>query len=90
MKYNKTITFTEDIGRLDKDAEIQLEVSIDTEHEWGWFELCDVDEGGMLYHEEGGLWLEGKELLDYDGTMCIHEKVLDILDEWDINTENIR
>ena len=90
MKYNKRITFTEDIGRLDKDAEMDLEVSIDTEREYGHFELYDVDEGGMLYHEEGGLWLEGRELVDYDGTPCIHDKVLDILDEWDINTQNMR
>ena len=39
MKYNKRITFTEDIGRLDKDAEMDLEVSIDTEREYGHFEL---------------------------------------------------
>ena len=48
------------------------------------------NEGGMLYHEEGGLWLEGRELVDYDGTPCIHDKVLDILDEWNINTQNMR
>ena len=90
MKYNKRITFTEDIGRLDKDAEMDLEVSVDTDREYGHFELYDVDEGGMLYHEEGGLWFEGKELVDYDGTFCIHEKVLEILDEWSFNTENMR
>ena len=90
MKYNKRITFTEDIGRLDKDAEMQLEVNIDTEREYGHFELYDVDEGGMLYYEEGGLWFEGKELVDYDGTPCIHDRVLDILDEWDIDTQNMR
>ena len=70
--------------------DLQVVVDTDQADQQGWFELYDTDTGGENHHEEGGLWFNDRELVDYDGTPCIHEKVLEILDGWNFNTENMK
>mgnify|MGYP006928191989 CR=1 FL=1 len=61
-----------------------IEVTIDTSAAYGHFEICEYGDGikyndELIGHEEGGLWFEGQELVDYDGTYDLHDKIKEIL-----------
>ena len=91
MKYNKSTEFIRE-NRAGSRRKYDLEVHVDTDKadQQGWFELYDTHTGGQNHYEEGGLWFDDRKLVDYDGTPCIDDELLDILDEWDFNTENMR
>lgn len=56
-----------------KEAEVNMhvEVGIKEDGSYGWFEMYDVETGGGEWYAEGGLWFEGKELVDYDGVFSL-------------------
>ena len=91
MKYDRRIEFIREYSSGTR-RKYDLQVSVDTDQsdQQGWFELYDTDTGGEYHHTEGGLWFNDRELVDYDGTAVIDDELLDILDEWDFNTENMR
>ena len=91
MKYDRRIEFIREYPSGTR-RKYDLQVSVDTDgaDQQGWFELYDTDTGGQNHYEEGGLWFNDRELVDYDGTSVIDDELLDILDEWDFNTENMR
>jgi len=76
-----------------KEAEVKLVVSVcinekdagkdadgSPRYEYGgWFELYDEATGGDEWYAEGGLWFEGKELVDYDGVFALPQCVCDCL-----------
>ena len=64
-----------------KEAEVKLQVSvgIDEHSEYGWFEMYDEATGGGDWYAEGGLWFNGKELVDYDGVYALPQCVCDCL-----------
>jgi len=64
-----------------KEAEVRLQVSVGIhDHgESGWFELYDEETGGDEWYAEGGLWFDGKELVDYDGVFALPQCVCDCL-----------
>ena len=55
--------------------------------DYGCFEFYDIDTGGERLYAEGGLWFDGKELVDYDGVFQLPLPVIDKLKEWGYNTE---
>ena len=49
------------------------------------------EEGGEgQYYAEGGLWITDNELVDYDGVGSLDLRVLDILENWDFDVEDMR
>jgi hypothetical protein len=64
-----------------KEAEVKLQVSVGIhDHgESGWFEMYDEATGGGDWYAEGGLWFDGKELVDYDGVYSLPQCICDCL-----------
>tara|TARA_R100000734_G_C3280027_1_gene73870 strand:- start:533 stop:790 length:258 start_codon:yes stop_codon:yes gene_type:complete len=61
---------------------INYNVGWNEETSKGWFELYDEGSGGDYYYAEGGLWFEGKELVDYDGVFELDDEVIKCLEDW--------
>jgi hypothetical protein len=71
-------------GVLDsvKSTTLEITVGVSTEDEYGFFEIYDVESGGERFYGEGGLWFNGKELVDYDGVFELSQHVVAKLTEW--------
>lgn len=65
--------------RKQDDITLSVTINVDEDQDYGWFELYDDATGGDDWHAEGGIWLDGKELVDYDGVaglpLCIINKL---------------
>jgi hypothetical protein len=51
----------------------------------GWFEV----DGGVDWYAEGGLWFEGKTLVDYDGVYSLPEEIVELLENNGFNCDEI-
>tara|TARA_R110002074_G_C12361935_1_gene650678 strand:- start:68 stop:460 length:393 start_codon:yes stop_codon:yes gene_type:complete len=72
-----------------EEVNMVLNVNMDAERTYGWFET--YEEGGEgQYYAEGGLWITDNELVDYDGVGSLDLRVLDILENWDFDVEDMR
>tara|TARA_E500000318_G_C3546920_1_gene207129 strand:- start:1097 stop:1390 length:294 start_codon:yes stop_codon:yes gene_type:complete len=75
--------------REEKGVELHCELGIHENAETGWFEIYDFKTGGNEWHAEGGLWFEGKDVVDYDGVFSLPQGVTDLLKEHGYKTEEI-
>jgi len=71
---NRETTYA--ITPLAKDVESEITVTIDEETGVGGFEW-NIDE--LEITEGGGLWFEGKELVDYDGVFELPKQLVNFL-----------
>lgn len=67
-------------GIINAQDSVQLQINIGiNEHNHGYFEFFDVETQGDEWYAEGGLWLDGKRVIQYDGVFalptCITEKL---------------
>ena len=73
-----------------KEAEVKLQVNVEIgEKNYGSFEVFDEATGGGEWYAEGGLWFEGKKLVDYDGVFSLPQCILDCLRENGFDTSYI-
>ena len=97
--YNKQETFEVETpvrmettyGVLDssKKEKLTVTVGVDTEDEYGFFEIYDIETGGERFYGEGGMWFDGKKLTDYDGVFEISHHITDKLEEWGFDISQI-
>ena len=52
----------------------------------GGFEMYDNSNN----YAEGGLWFDENELVDYDGVFSLDLNIIDQLDKWDFNVDDMR
>ena len=77
-------------GIIDEESKVQLHITIGINSDTrGWFELYDVKSGGNHWYAEGGLWFDGKEVVDYDGVFCLSSYIVEKLKEMGYDTSNI-
>ena len=75
---------------IDREEKVmEYRVGWNKHEERGWFEVYDEDSQGEDYYEEGGLWFDGNNLIDYDGTLSLDENIIKCLREWGANTLDI-
>ena len=56
----------------------------------GWFEIYATDENDNEYfYSEGGLWIEGGRVYDYDGVYELSEKLRPLMSALNLNTQDI-
>lgn len=56
----------------------------------GWFELYATDEEGEEYfYSEGGLWIEGGKITDYDGVYELSEKLKPLMSALNLNSVEV-
>lgn len=77
-----------EIIREDRTVELNCTIGI-RDKEYGWFEIYDEKTGGDEWHAEGGLWFEGKDVIDYDGVFALAGGVIELLKENGYNTEEV-
>jgi hypothetical protein len=75
--------------REQDNVELHITVGIKGK-DYGWFEFYDKKTGGADWYAEGGLWFEGKELVDYDGVFALPDAVLDILESKGFDVTDMR
>ncbi len=72
-----------------EECDMVLSVNMDAERTYGWFETY-AEGHSDKYYAEGGLWITDNELVDYDGVGSLDLRVLDILEDWDFDVEDMR
>ena len=84
---NSPVSMETSYGVLDKSNSEELEVTVgyNSEKEYGWFELYDTATSGERFYGEGGMWFNGKELVDYDGVFELSKHVSDKCKEWGLD-----
>lgn len=67
--------------RQENGIEMNITVRMQPNKNYGSFEMYDEETGGEEWYAEGGLWFEGKELVDYDGVFALSPSIIQILEE---------
>lgn len=84
---NETFEITTEVRRensfgvIEKEKGCTIEFTVKVEGERGSFELHDIETGGNQWYAEGGLWFDGKTLIDYDGVFSLSPAIIDKLEE---------
>jgi hypothetical protein len=77
-------------GILAKEDDVELEITIGiNSDEYGYFEMYDVETAGEKWHAEGGMWFDGKNVIDYDGVFSLPAAIIVKLNDLGYNTENV-
>ena len=72
-----------------EECDMILHVNMREDKTYGWFESYAKGHSDK-YYAEGGLWIRNNELVDYDGVFSLDLRVLDILENWDIDVSDMR
>jgi hypothetical protein len=68
----------------------ELTVGLHEGRKRGWFELYATDEDGEEYfYSEGGLWIEGGKITDYDGVYELSEKLKPLMSALNLNSVDV-
>lgn len=68
----------------------ELTVGLHEGRKRGWFELYATDEEGEEYfYSEGGLWIEGGKITDYDGVYELSEKLKPLMSALNLNSVDV-
>ena len=73
-----------------KIVTIKYNISFNEERQYGSFELYDLESGGNDFYAEGGLWFKDNRLIDYDGIFSLPLPILDKLEEWGLDVDEMR
>lgn len=69
-------------GIIDQASQVEIEVTIGiNSDDYGWFEIYDIESGGIEWYAEGGLWFDNKVVTDYDGVFTLSHLVIEKLEE---------
>ena len=70
------------------DYELDIKDTADNKQE-GYFEYYDEESGGEDMYAEGSIWVENGKVRDYDGVFELPEVILEWLNQFNINTEDL-
>lgn len=88
FKTTANLSYENSFGTLKKETNVELEITIGFKDEkYGYFELYDTKTGGENWYAEGGLWFEGKELIEYDGVFSLPTEIINKLEELGYNAD---
>lgn len=78
-------------GVIDKSDSEELEVTVKAslKRQRGSFEIYDIKTGGERFYGEGGLWFSGITLVDYDGVFALSQFVIEKLEEWGFDCDDV-
>lgn len=92
--YNKTtiehLTLENSFGIVAENAEVRLDCTVGIkDYTYGWFEVFDRETNGKEWYAEGGLWFDGRNVVEYDGVFRLPNGVIELLKENGYNTEEV-
>ena len=86
----QALSLENSFGVLKEDNSVTLEVTVGINNPtYGWFELYDIETGGEEWYAEGGLWLEGNVVTEYDGVFALPPAITDKLKEWGYDVSEV-
>ena len=86
----QALSLENSFGILKEDNSVTLEVTVAINNPtYGWFELYDIETGGDEWYAEGGLWLEGNVVTEYDGVFALPPAITDKLKEWGYDVSEV-
>ena len=86
----QALSLENSFGILKEDNSVTLEVTVAINNPtYGWFELYDIETGGDEWYAEGGLWLEGNVVTEYDGVFTLPPAITDKLKEWGYDVSEV-
>lgn len=75
-------------GVIDQEDNVKLHVTVvQSDDDYGWFEIYDLKTGGNDWYAEGSLRIDDNELIDYDGVFDLPFFVKTQLREWGIKVD---
>jgi len=91
FKVNSPASMETSNGVLDSSEEEELEITVgvDSEAEYGYFEVYDIYTQGNRFYGEGGLWFTNNKLVDYDGVFELSQHVINQLKKWKFDTSEM-
>ena len=90
FKATESLSMGNSYGTVKKENNIKLDVEINiTNGKLGSFEIYDIETGGESWYAEGGLWFNGKDLIDYDGVFALPKSIEKKLIEMGYNLDNL-
>lgn len=88
FKATQSLSMENSYATVKEQKDVELNVTINIfDAERGSFELYDEETGGEDWYAEGGLWFNGKDLIDYDGVFALPKVIENKLIEMGYNTE---
>ena len=88
FKATQSLSLENSFGTVKEQKDVELNVTINIfDAERGSFELYDEQTVGEDWYAEGGLWFNGKDLIDYDGVFALPKPIEKKLIEMGYNTE---
>ena len=86
----QSLSLENSFGPIKTEDNVTLEVTVGIKSEdYGWFELYDVETGGNEWYAEGGLELEGKAVIGYDGVFALPTVIINKLKEWEYDVSEV-
>ena len=90
IKTREDLTLENSFCVIREQSGVELEITLGFKNkEYGYFEFYDVETGGEDWYAEGGLWIEGKEIVDYDGVFSLPISLIKLLNEKGYSTDQI-
>lgn len=98
MEKKETFTVTQALSlenswgvlKADDSIELEMTVCVKERGDYGWFEFYDLETGGDEWYGEGGLWIKGNAVVEYDGVFSVPPAIISKLEEWGYNCEEIK
>lgn len=89
FKVTEKLSLETSYGSVRKPVDVELEITVGIKDStYGYYELYDTLTGGEDWYAEGGLWFQGKDLIDYDGMFSLSGAVINKLKEWGYNVDD--
>lgn len=76
--------------KAQNNIRLQCSLEIKREDNTGWFQIYDVDSGGLDWYAEGGLWFENMKVVDYDGVFALPISIINKLEELGYDCQEVK
>ena len=90
IKAVEHLSLNNSFGTIREEGGVELEITVGfKDKDYGYFEFYDTKTNGQNWYAEGGLWIEGKTIKDYDGVSSLPVSIIDFLKEKGFDTNEI-
>ena len=90
IKAVEHLSLDNSFGTISEEDGVQLEIIVGfRDKDYGYFEFYDTETNGEKWYAEGGLWLEGKTIVDCDGVASMPTSIINFLKEKGYDTSEI-
>ena len=90
IKAVEHLSLDNSFGTIREEDGVELDITVGfRDEDYGYFEFYDTKTNGEDWYAEGGLWIEGKTIVDYDGVASLPTSIINFLKEKGYDTSEI-